>query len=174
MITKYIVGDITETPLRYIAHGVNCQNVMGSGVAKALYTKFPEVKEEYHLYTTSHRQGISNHGPRFILGRIHRAYSFKKDNPSGSKRIYNCYTQFNFGYDGKRYVNYSAIIHCFENLLKEKLDGPIAIPKIGCGLAGGDWNIVEQLINDTVGDDLEIWVYELEPTKYSKQNGDPG
>ena len=37
----------------------------------------------------------------------------------------------------------------------------IAIPKIGCGLAGGDWNIVEQLINDTVGDDLEIWVYEL-------------
>lgn len=35
MITKYIIGDITETELNYIAHGVNCQNVMGSGVAKA-------------------------------------------------------------------------------------------------------------------------------------------
>jgi hypothetical protein len=26
------------------------------------------------------------------------------------------------------------------------------------------------LINDTVGDDLEIWVYELEEKKYSKRN----
>jgi len=27
MITKYVNGDITETELKYIAHGVNCQNV---------------------------------------------------------------------------------------------------------------------------------------------------
>ena len=56
MITKYIIGDITETELKYIAHGVNCQNVMGSGVAKALYTKFPEVKERYHEFCNHVRE----------------------------------------------------------------------------------------------------------------------
>ena len=30
---EYIIGDITETDCEYIAHGVNCQNAMGSGVA---------------------------------------------------------------------------------------------------------------------------------------------
>lgn len=46
----------------------------------------------------------------------------------------------------------------------------LAIPKIGCGLAGGNWTFMEQLINDTVGDKLEIWVYELEEKKTSKGN----
>jgi O-acetyl-ADP-ribose deacetylase (regulator of RNase III) len=44
MITRYIQGDITETELDFIAHGVNCQNTMGSGVAKALFTKWIGVK----------------------------------------------------------------------------------------------------------------------------------
>jgi O-acetyl-ADP-ribose deacetylase (regulator of RNase III) len=64
-------------------------------------------------------------------------------------------------------------MECFKSLvsgLSGEKENIVAIPKIGCGLAGGDWNIVEQLINDTVGDDLEIWVYELEEKKYSKRN----
>jgi O-acetyl-ADP-ribose deacetylase (regulator of RNase III) len=151
MITRYIFGDITETELRNIAHGVNCQDKMGSGVAKALFTKFPEVKEEYHKYNKRWK-------PEELLGKVCDVLLDNKD-------IYNCYTQFNYGYDGKRYVNYPAIVDCFRELRyleeSEQMEGPLAIPKIGCGLAGGDWNIVEQLINDTVGDKLEIWVYEF-------------
>lgn len=156
MITKYIIGDITETELKYIAHGVNCQNKMGSGVAKALYSKFPKVKEVYHEYFKC-----------FDDVQVGEWCFAVQD----GKEIYNLFTQEYYGYDGKRYVNYAAIVECFKSLKESgKFDGPIAIPKIGCGLAGGDWNIVEQLINDTVGDDLEIWVYELEPKKYSKSN----
>jgi len=161
MITRYIKGDITETELKYIAHGCNCMNKMGSGVAKALYEKFPEVKERYHSYM----EWILERGDE-PLGKVASVWS--KD-----KQIYNCFTQKNYGYDGKKYVNYAAIVKCFSSLVevKHRFDGPIAIPKIGCGLAGGDWNIVEQLINDTVGDDLEIWVYHLdEEKKYSKRN----
>lgn len=160
MITKYINECITTTELKYIGHGVNCQNVMGSGVAKALYEKFPEVKERYHSYCDWAKERGED-----VLGNTISVLS--KD-----KFIYNLFTQFNYGYDGKKYVNYAAIVLCFDKLkmIKHRFDGPIAIPKIGCGLAGGDWNIVEQLINDTVGDELEIWVYELEPKKSSKRN----
>jgi len=152
MITRYIKGDITETELKYIAHGVNCQNVMGSGVAKSLFIKWPEVKERYHSYCewVQDRQESP-------LGKVCSIYI-------DDKTIFNCFTQEFYGYDNKRYVNYAAIVKCFSSLaeVNHRFDTPLAIPKIGCGLANGDWNIVEQLINDTVGDDLEIWVYEVD------------
>lgn len=152
MITKYIIGDITETELKYIAHGVNCQNKMGSGVAKALYEKFPEVKTSYHEFYDRYKS--LNWKPDDFLGHVNAAYD--KD-----KVILNIFTQEKYGYDCKRYVNYAAIVEGFNRIRVRFKGQTIAIPKIGCGLAGGDWNIVEQLINDTVGDDLEIWVYEL-------------
>ena len=40
--------DITTITKGVIMHQVNCQDVMGSGVAKALYTKYPQVKDEFH------------------------------------------------------------------------------------------------------------------------------
>lgn len=159
MITKYIVGDITQTELKYIAHGVNCKNKMGSGVAKALYEKFPAVKEEYHALFDVLDLNRTKYDT--ILGITRKVFS-------GDKVIYNCFTQENYGYDGKRYVNYNAVARCFESVvrgLRDEGNPIIAIPKIGCGLAGGNWEFMEQLINDTVGDKLEIWVYELEEKK---------
>lgn len=147
MITKYIKGDICDTELKYIAHGVNCQNKMGSGVAKALYERFPEVKTEYHRYNKYND-----------CSETRLAHAFKVE--SGDKVIYNCYTQLNFGYDGKKYVNYAAVSECFGSIKCWIKGEIIAIPKIGCGFAGGNWEFMEQLINDTVGEDLEIWVYE--------------
>ena len=152
MITKYIKGDVTKTDLKYIIHGVNCQNVMGSGVARSIYETYPEVKEKYHAYASQHQSSLYNQ--KQLLGEIQSVRS-------RGKIIYNCFTQLNFGNDGKRYVNYKAIVDCFKRLT-ESLEGEtIAIPKIGSGLAAGDWNLIEQLINDTVEDKLEIWVYEL-------------
>lgn len=152
MITKYIKGDVTKTELKYIAHGTNCKNAMGSGVAKAIYEVYPEVKERYHGYASQYQSSLYNQ--KQLLGEIQSVRS-------GNKTIYNLFTQLNYGYDGKRYVNYKAIVDCFKSLT-ESLEGEIiAIPKIGAGLAGGNWEMIEQLINDTVEDKLEIWVYEL-------------
>jgi O-acetyl-ADP-ribose deacetylase (regulator of RNase III) len=38
----------------------------------------------------------------------------------------------------------------------------IAIPKIGAGLAGGNWEIISRIIDDATGDDLDVYVYYLE------------
>lgn len=151
MITKYVKGDICDTELDYIAHGVNCQNKMGSGVARALYERYPEVKEEYHIMLDKElplRVASSDLLGDYIIVE------------SGAKTIFNCFTQDKYGYNGEKLVSYAAILECFGclnlNLNQEKL----AIPKIGCGLAGGDWTVVEALINE-VTPDIEIWVYEL-------------
>jgi hypothetical protein len=35
------------------------------------------------------------------------------------------------------------------------------MPKIGSGLGGGDWSIIETLIKKTLDDKLKIYIYEL-------------
>ena len=43
-MAREITGDIIAITDGYIMHQVNCQNVMGAGVAKSLATKYPEIK----------------------------------------------------------------------------------------------------------------------------------
>lgn len=153
MITKYIKDNILNTELKIIAHGCNCKNAMGSGVAKAIYEKYPEVKSRYHRYCEGvliQRGGKSEQ----LLGDIQVI-------ESKGKTIVNCFTQLNYGYDGKRYLNYAALVECFKHLTVTFPNARIAIPKIGAGLAGGNWEFIEELINDATGDNLEVWVYEI-------------
>lgn len=44
---KHIKGDIFESGAQVILHQVNCQGVMGSGVAKQVREKYPIVFEYY-------------------------------------------------------------------------------------------------------------------------------
>lgn len=153
VINAYLKGDITETTIRNIAHGVNCQNAMGSGVAKALFTKWPEVKKQYHEYID--KQKSMNFTDISLLGTI-QAVGMAGDD----KWVFNCFTQRFYGRDSIKYVNYEAIYECFKTIAKTGI-GELAIPKIGCGLANGNWGIVEQIINDAVGDKVDITVYYL-------------
>lgn len=41
---KHIKGDIFQSSADVILHQVNCQGVMGSGVAKQVREKYPDVK----------------------------------------------------------------------------------------------------------------------------------
>lgn len=149
MITKEIQGNILDTELKYIAHGVNSQDVMGSGVAKVLFKKYPDVKKRYHEYCNVVE----------IERRLESVCStqIQKD----GKVIFNMFTQYNYGYDGKRYVNYAAIVQCLTKIVNQGTVKVLAIPRIGFGLAGGDWEIVKQLINDVTQDKLEVWVYYI-------------
>lgn len=150
----YIKDDIRNTPLKYIAHGVNCQNAMGSGVAKALFDKWPQVKEQYHSFMN---EGMnSGRSPKDFLGTYQERIEVEPD-----KFVINLFTQLNYGYDGKRYVNYNAILTSLRLSIYRYDIKQMAIPKIGCGLAGGDWNFLEQILTDAFLDwDVELWVYE--------------
>ena len=35
------------------------------------------------------------------------------------------------------------------------------MPRIGCGLAGGDWNIVSEIVEATLGWYFDVFVYDL-------------
>lgn len=148
MIVREINKSLLDTDLGFIAHGVNCQNRMGSGVAKAIYKKYPTVKTEYHRFCEN-SQPIH---PKHLLGTVQSVPTDK------GMTVFNLFTQENFGYDGKLYLSYGALEQCFLELVTRNLNA-IAIPKIGCGLAGGDWQKVSQIINETTKDKIDVYVY---------------
>ena len=51
---KHIKCDIFESGATMILHQVNCQGVMGSGIAKQVREKFPNVYEAYKEYCNWH------------------------------------------------------------------------------------------------------------------------
>lgn len=150
-----IQDNLLETDCQVIAHGVNCQGVMGSGVARALYEKWPRVKEKYLDFFINNNAGID--GENF-LGEMDIVLVDRKTN----KMVANCFTQQYFGNDGRKYLDYDALKQCMQDLCwfcKNSEINEIAIPKIGCGLAGGDWNITKEILEDIFPKDFKVKVY---------------
>ena len=60
-------------------------------------------------------------------------------------------------------VRYDAIklgLSKLKALIKGRTDIAIHMPKIGCGLAGGDWSIISKIIEVTLSD-VDVYVYEF-------------
>ena len=134
---KIIERDITTIDDGIICHQVNCFGRMNSGVAKAIRAKFPVVFEEYSSV-------CSQKGPDELLGTLQPVYI-----PETNLIVMNCFSQKNYGYDGKLYTDYVSIDKIFRKIQLEYLfDFPkVYVPYLyGCGLGGGDWNIVSEII----------------------------
>lgn len=151
-IVKYINKSILEADQKYIAHGVNCRGAMGSGVAKVLFTECPKIREDYLNYF---ERVVKSYGTpnEQLLGRVQHI-------EDGDRTYLNCFTQNYFGYKGHKLVSYDAIHTCFRKMVQDGVK-EVAIPKIGSGLAGGNWDIISQIIDDATLDKLDVYVYHI-------------
>ena len=139
MITQYIKGNIVDLfkSGHMVAHGCNCFHSMGAGVAGQLAKAckyIPAIDKEtgwgdesklgtYSVATITHGPGEND---------VH---------------CFNLYTQYHPG----RNLDYGALVNCLQalnNWASNKIAPPtVYMPRIGCGIAGGDWNKVCVLIN---------------------------
>jgi O-acetyl-ADP-ribose deacetylase (regulator of RNase III) len=141
---KEIKGNLVEMSSEFdvIGHGCNCFHKMGAGLAKAIKEKFPEACEA-DLETTP-----GEHGK---LGTL----SFTKNT---SPVIVNCYTQYRYGKD-KMHCDYDAVRSCMKHIKKNFSGKKIGLPRIGCNLAGGEWEIVKPIIEQELsGENVTIVV----------------
>lgn len=146
MKIEYVKGDLLSTPFRHIIHGCNSHGIMGSGVAKAIRDKYPRAYRDYN-------DKYNNCG--LELGTI--VVSVQDDR----KVIHNAITQKDYGRNPNTvYASYWAIAEAFRKInlwgIRE-----IAMPKIGAGLANGDWNVIEAIIENTLINTKPV-VYVLE------------
>ena len=58
-------------------------------------------------------------------------------------------------------IKYDALKKCLLNVNDMALEtnSNIHMPKIGSGLAGGDWNVIENIIKDTLS--IDVYIYEF-------------
>lgn len=126
-------GNLLHSRASILCHQVNCQNRMGSGVAKALSDRWPAVKQCYHAFC----EGKS---PENLLGSVQVIYV------GDGKYVANIFGQLCYGYDGRQYTDYDALDRAFA-MLSRMTTGCLAFPYgFGCGLGGGDWHTVYALI----------------------------
>lgn len=158
----YLIGDAT-VPLvgvgkRVIAHIVNDQGAWGKGFVTAVSAKWADPEAYY-------RKQAKSSAKHFKLGEVqwvfvdidlavcsmiaqHGLYSSKNPVPLRYDALERCLTKM---IEGARAVAGSSDE-------KEKLS--VHMPRIGCGLARGDWERVSGLIEDALWD-VDVYVYDL-------------
>lgn len=145
-------GNLLHVKSGHIVHGCNAQGVMGSGVAVAVKNTHPKVYEDYkRIYDT---QGL-------VLGTSYGVIV----NPT--LMVWNAITQNLYG-NGTRMVSYDAIQTCFEQInahIAQGLEGvanmqpnELHIPLIGAARGGGNWEIIREIIEQTVQYPTTLWL----------------
>ena len=135
---RVIRGDLVKLAMDkefdIIIHGCNCYCAMGAGVAKAIRDTFPEAWDA-DLKTEKGSPGK--------LGTISYATVSRDDHKI---TIVNGYTQYHWKGSGTL-ADYNAIRSVMRHV-KAKFSGKrIGYPKIGAGLAKGDWNKISKIID---------------------------
>jgi O-acetyl-ADP-ribose deacetylase (regulator of RNase III) len=143
---KFLKGNILDAQEGIIGHQVNCQMVMGSGLAKQIRDKYPRVYEEY--------LAVMGQSPiRHRLGRCQIVEIVRT-------RLYiaNLFGQYYYGRREMIYTDYAALGMALRNLQRWRQSFnydnlPVYLPHgMGCGLGGGNWEIVAGIIRDAIPD----------------------
>lgn len=156
MSIEFIKGDAVEAlkngDVDYLIHCCNAQGKMNSGIAKQIREEFPEA---YDIYKHSVDNGFTDD---VLMG------SFTIE-----KGVVNLIGQKYYGYHGKRYVHYGHIANGLHRIgLKiqsyhNKRRPIIAIPyKFASDRAGGDWEIILELIEASLSLCFDVKIYHLE------------
>lgn len=144
---KIVKGDLLDMfnkgQFDAIVHGCNCFNTMGAGIALQIKMRYPEA---YHvdLQTES--------GSRKKLGTISTA----KCVPG---TIINAYTQYYPGHNPLD-ENYTAIDQCMRVISNVYKGERVGLPLIGAGLAGGDWNVIKDIIANNLEGTVDYTIVE--------------
>lgn len=131
-------------------HQCNCFCRMGRGIAPQLASAFPEVRE------------VDNYT---IPGDIEKMGHFSVTRKT-SPIIYNLYGQYHWKDhqpEPGRNTDYGKLAYSIISASKDmesKGVRSVGIPLIGCGLAGGDWEIVKCIIEGAFMDtDIKVTLF---------------
>jgi len=152
MTITYLAGDATK-PIgegtKIIVHCVNNIGAWGAGFVLAISRRWPEPKATYADHS---KKGLLG------LGTVHFV-------PVGSSDIVVANLVGQKGIRGPNNptpISYSALETGLNAVAEQarKLSATVHMPRIGCGLAGGEWSKVEAIVNKTLVD-IDVCVYDF-------------
>lgn len=132
---KIVEMDLFDVTEGIIAHQVNCQGVMGSGVAKIVREMYPRAYESY-------RELCQRYAPKQLLGLVQPV------RVSDDLWVLNVFGQEGFGNAGRN-TSYDATADAWAKIGAHYGEDLIHIPYLmGCALGGASWNIYETIVDE--------------------------
>lgn len=151
----YVTGDALDARgdgARAIVHVVNDRTAnWGGGFARALRDRFPDAQDDFREWVRSHRTNLR-------LGAVRTAWV------EPTLRIVTLVAQKGYGPSQRPRIRYDALRAALRELSQDLVREPATVhmPRIGAGMAGGNWNVIAELIQDELVDrGHEVIVYSL-------------
>ena len=142
---EFINGNITDVTFGFVCHQVNCQGVMGAGVALAIRKKWLAAYSKYKWAYTNCELKLGN----VIFVKIQTGLCVAHICGQDRYGRVGVYTNYEALHKAIRYISETRTI-----VNKDTgVTYPVYFPnRMGCGLAGGDWNIVIRIIGKYIPD----------------------
>lgn len=143
-----------------VPHVCNNADIFGGGFTAGIVKYYPIVRDNYHMLGLSFLKKNLGH-VQFIVA--------KENKKNNNKIIFaNMIAQNGtISRNNPRSLNYLALCKSMVSVssyIKNNIDpneqqAQIHCPKFGSGLAGGNWNFIQDLISD-IWSDLDIFIYD--------------
>ncbi|WP_456326829.1 type II toxin-antitoxin system antitoxin DNA ADP-ribosyl glycohydrolase DarG [Palaeococcus sp. (in: euryarchaeotes)] len=149
---EYKKGNILEADVEALVNSVNCVGVMGRGIALQFKNAWPE---NFKAYAAACRRGEVKPGKMFV---------FETGYLTNPRYIINFPTKRHWR--GKsRIQDIEAGLRALAEEIKHRGIRSIALPPLGCGLGGLNWNEVHGLIEQILGGLTDVKIIVFEPGK---------
>ena len=154
-LLRFVNGDATQpqgSSNRYILQIVNDEGKYGAGFSGALSRRWPKVEQEYRRWWRE-RYGKLNLGDIQVIQILSDLVVI---NMVAQKGIVND--------KNPKPIDYSALQKCLSKAGDEisQYNAGVHAPRIGCGLAQGNWEQIELLIEaELLKRGINVTVYDL-------------
>jgi len=152
---QLITGNLLDSPAEALVNTVNTVGVMGKGIALQFKNRFPH---NYKVYKKACDEGIFDVGQVLVT---------KDGDLLNHKTIINFPTKKHWRSPSKYEYISSGLIALKEAIEKHQIKS-VAIPPLGCGNGGLNWEKVKNLITEAL-DDVEAEVFLYTPYAHIKQ-----
>ena len=153
MKINYVKGDATK-PVgegnKIIVHICNDIGAWGAGFVLALSKRWKGPEQGYRYRNDPNKHKLGNVQYCAVENDI---------------MVANMIAQHNIGPDSEDNppIRYDALKKCLQdvNRVAQEIQASVHMPRIGCGLAGGDWSKVSKIVEETL-EHVNIYVYDFE------------
>jgi O-acetyl-ADP-ribose deacetylase (regulator of RNase III) len=145
-----VKADLLAARRGFIIHGCNDKGVMGSGVARGVKTRFPGA---FTVYDQAHQRGqlkigtctfYQEHLDLWIANGVTQTLGVP--DPLSYQGLYECFQQtltFMIALEAARGLPYGTL--------------PLLFPKIGAARGGGDWKVIDKLIDTALEEAQKVY-----------------
>ncbi len=136
-LIRFKTGDLLAEDVEALVNTVNCYGVMGKGIALQFKERFPD---NFLAYAEACERGEVRPGRMFV---------FETGAPAGPRFIINFPTKRHWRYPS-RMGDIETGLDDLARVIQEHRIRSIAMPALGCGLGGLDWNDVRPRIEEAL------------------------